>query len=277
MAPLANDLRRKLKNAVEKARDEAEAGAFKALGMLAVGHHEPHGSMSVEERDLRRRLRDRGRQLGDTREARQGTQTVDLLVQEVAYEHWHRMLFARFLAENGLLIEPTRQIPISMEDCEELAHDAGENPYSMAARFAQASLPQIFRSDSPVFELNLPREHQQVLERLIDDLPSEVYTASDSLGWVYQFWQTKRKDAVNESGVKIGALELAPVTQLFTEPYMVSFLLDNSLGAWWAARRLSDADLQSATSNTFASCRTTTDAGRRLQEPSRAGQNVSAT
>ena len=29
---------------------------------------------------------------------------------------------------------------------------------------------------------------------------------------------------------------------------MVSFLLDNSLGAWWAARRLTEADVQSASS-----------------------------
>jgi hypothetical protein len=29
---------------------------------------------------------------------------VQHLVWEVAYEHWHRMLFARFLAENGLLL-----------------------------------------------------------------------------------------------------------------------------------------------------------------------------
>ena len=38
------------------------------------------------------------------------------------------------------------------------------------------------------------------------------------------------------------------MTQLFTEPYMVSFLLDNSLGAWWAARRLSEDDLMNAES-----------------------------
>ncbi|NLH79185.1 MAG: N-6 DNA methylase, partial [Acidobacteria bacterium] len=78
------------------------------------------------------------------------------------------------------------------------------------------------------------------------DLPLEVFTASDSLGWVYQFWQAKRKDEINKSEVKIGARELPAVTQLFTEPYMVSFLLDNSLGAWWAARRLTETDLATA-------------------------------
>jgi len=94
-------------------------------------------------------------------------------------------------------------------------------------------LPQIFRQDSPVFQLHFAANHQLPLEKLLNDLPAEVFTASDSLGWVYQFWQAKKKDEVNASEVKIGARELPAVTQLFTESYMVSFLLDNSLGAWW--------------------------------------------
>ena len=80
------------------------------------------------------------------------------------------------------------------------------------------------------------------------DLPQKVFTASDSLGWVYQFWQAKKKDEVNDSDVKIGAKELPAVTQLFTEPYMVCFLLDNTLGAWWAVRRLTDFDLKNSKS-----------------------------
>ena len=128
------------------------------------------------------------------------------------------------------------------------ADEGAQNGWELAARFAARMLPQIFRPDSPVFQLVLPPEHQQKLERLVADLPQEVFTASDSLGWVYQFWQAKKKDEVNASEVKIGARELPAVTQLFTEPYMVSFLLDNSLGAWWAARRLSEADLKNASS-----------------------------
>ena len=77
--------------------------------------------------------------------------------------------------------------------------------------------------------------HQKQLEQLLAALDEETFQAQDSLGWVYQFWQTKKKEAVNKSEVKIGADELPAVTQLFTEPYMVSFLLDNSLGAWWVS------------------------------------------
>ena len=250
MNTLAPTLRKRLERVVVDAREVAEAGARAALESLAVPHREPYAHMNSEARALRRRLRAHGRQLGDRRDARSRVQGIDRLVHECAYEHWHGMLFARFLAENDLLIEPEAQIPITLDECEALAREKGLDKWMLAARFAQRMLPQVFRPDHPVFAVQFAREHRLELEELIDGLPPEVFTATDSLGWVYQFWQSKKKNEVNSSGVKIGANELPAVTQLFTEPYMVSFLLDNSLGAWWAARRLSTADLKNADSET---------------------------
>jgi hypothetical protein len=66
--------------------------------------------MDNEKRKLRNRLRAHGRQLGDQRDPQKGTKRIERLVREMDYEHWHRMLFARFLAENQLLIDPTSQI-----------------------------------------------------------------------------------------------------------------------------------------------------------------------
>lgn len=238
MPALASALRKTLETTVVKARDLAERGARDALTGLAVEAKEPFGSMGDEERRLRNRLRARGRQLGDQRDAQKGTQSIERLVREVAYEHWHRMLFARFLAENQLLIEPSSGVAVSLAECEELAAEAGTDLWELAASYAQGMLPEIFRTDDPVLALRLPLEIRQQLQALVAGLDAEIFTASDSLGWTYQFWQTKRKKEVNDSGVKIGADELSPVTQLFTEDYMVDFLLDNTLGAWHAGKVL---------------------------------------
>ena len=238
MPALASTLRKTLESTVVDARDKAERGARDALMALAVGASEPFASMSEEERKLRNRLRARGRQLGDQRDPQKGTQTIERLVREMAYEHWHRMLFARFLAENQLLIEPSSGVSISLDECQELAAEEGTDLWGLAAQFAQDMLPEIFRTDDPLLALRLPLEIRQQLQALVAGLDAEVFTASDSLGWTYQFWQTKRKKEVNESGVKIGADELSPVTQLFTEDYMVDFLLDNTLGAWHAGKML---------------------------------------
>jgi hypothetical protein len=238
MPALASALRKTLETTVVKARDLAERGSREALTGLAVEAKEPFGSMGEEERRLRNRLRARGRQLGDQRDAQKGTQSIERLVREMAYEHWHRMLFARFLAENQLLIEPSSGVAVSLAECEELAAEEGTDLWELAANYAQGMLPEIFRTDDPVLALRLPLEIRQQLQALVAGFESEVFTASDSLGWTYQFWQAKRKKEVNDSGVKIGADELSPVTQLFTEDYMVDFLLDNTLGAWHAGKVL---------------------------------------
>lgn len=250
MQPLEKSLRSQLERAVTEARTIAEQAARAALAGLGVDEATPPAHLTEEERILRRKLRAHGRQLGDSLNGAK-EQTMDRLVEETAYEHWHRMLFARFLAENNLLMYPDPEGPvaIALEECEDLAKDEGAaNGWELAARYAAGMLPQIFRPDSPIFLVPLAPEHQQKLERLLAGLPHNVFTASDSLGWVYQFWQADNKERINKSEVKIGARELPAVTQLFTEPYMVSFLLDNSLGAWWAARHLSPADCAAATS-----------------------------
>ena len=113
MEPLSVDLRNRLAATIKSARRVGESGARSALGMLAVGDARAHSSMSPAEQDLRRRLRAHGRQLGDGRDSETGEQKIDRLAHEVAYEHWHRMLFARFLAENELLIEPESGVAVS--------------------------------------------------------------------------------------------------------------------------------------------------------------------
>ena len=195
-------------------------------------------------------LRAHGRQLGDRRHAGTGRQVIDHLVHECAYEHWHSMLFARFLAENDVLIEPNTGVAVTLEECEELAQEEGMDRWMLASRYAHRMLPQVFRPDHPAFEVQLAREHRLKLEQLVEGLPVVVFHATDSLGWVYQFWQSRKRAEVNDSEQKIGAEQLPAVTQLFTEPYMVRFLLDNSLGAWWAARQLSASDLEPAASET---------------------------
>lgn len=235
MASLDRNLRRDLENAVKKARRVAENGARAALLTLGVGDARAPSGVDA---GLRKRLRAHGRQLGDRLDDQKGAQTVEKLVGECAYEHWHRLLFARFLAENDLLVEPDSKMALSLDECRELARERGIDWLVLASDFAQGMLPQIFRAGDPVLEVALPPEKRQELEAILERLPRDVFVADDSLGWVYQFWQAEQKDAVNASENKIGAEELPAVTQLFTEDYMVLFLLHNTLGAWWAGKVL---------------------------------------
>ena len=220
-------------NADTGARLVAEAGAKAAIEALAVHLPSPYAHLDAAQKQLRNRLRARARQLGDTRHG-DGRHEIGRLVEQAAYEHWHRMLFARFLAENDLLIHPDLKVAVTLEECAELAASEGAaDGWELAGRYASRMLPQIFRPDDPLLAVRFAIDDVKKLEALLDSLPADLFRASDSLGWCYQFWQARKKKEVNASEVKIGADELPAVTQLFTEPYMVQFLLHNTLGAWW--------------------------------------------
>lgn len=228
MPVLSAGLRKQLENGVVAARRVAELGARGVVEGLGVFSDRKPDHVVGDAAVLRNGLRAKWRQVG---------RDVDLLIGECAFEQWHRLLFARFLAENGLLLQPDLEVAVTLEECEELAGGLGEpDGWSVAGRFASQILPGIFRLDDPCVKIRLAPEHRVALEEILAGLPAEVFTADDSLGWVYQYWQKDSKDEVNASERKVGGADIGPVTQLFTENYMVRFLLENSLGAWWAGR-----------------------------------------
>src|SRR3984893_4325202 len=153
MASLDRGLRKDLETTVKKARRVAEAGARKAVAQLGVGETEAPKHLSPQQRTLRNRLRAHCRQLGDRRDAKTGIQDTARLVQECAYEHWHRMLFARFLAEADLLIEPESGIAITLDEVQELAREKEVDWLPLASKYAERMLPQIFRKGDPVLEI----------------------------------------------------------------------------------------------------------------------------
>lgn len=79
---------------------------------------------------------------------------------------------------------------------------------------------------------------REVVERLDNSELVSAWTDDTTLGWVYQYWNDPDREAldgkINEGG-KIEPHEIASKTQMFTERYMVEWLLQNSLGLTWLA------------------------------------------
>lgn len=235
MAVLTSQQRNVLESTVIKARNYAENGARNALHSLSVDEAQPFTHISPEQRALRNRLRSKARLLGDSLPS-SGNQQIDHLAYELAYEYWHKMLFAKILEANGLLIH-SDGIAVTMEECEELAREEGyADKWDAAATYASKMLPAIFRVNDPLLNIEFATEDRIKLESLLDGLENEIFIADDTLGWVYQYWQSEAKARINASGDKIDGEKLPAVTQLFTEPYMVHFLIDNTVGAWWVSR-----------------------------------------
>ncbi len=79
---------------------------------------------------------------------------------------------------------------------------------------------------------------REVVERLDDPGLESAWQDETTLGWVYQYWNDPDREALDDKiagGGKIEPHEIASKTQMFTERYMVEWLLQNSLGLTWLA------------------------------------------
>ena len=212
----------------------AEAAARSALQKRAVDVAEPFSHFG-------RRRRNCGTGCGPGPAGRRPrnankTQSIDRLAQELAYEYWHRMLFARFLAENHLLMHPDG-VAVSLEECEELAPaaDAGPERFVLAAAMPARMLPQIFRTDDLLLEIEFAPEQRLALENCWPACPEDLHGRRQP-GLGVPVLADQEEGRGQQVGEKIDGRTLPAVTQLFTEHYMVQFLLHNTIGAWWCAR-----------------------------------------
>ncbi|MDY0223444.1 MAG: BREX-1 system adenine-specific DNA-methyltransferase PglX, partial [Desulfobacterium sp.] len=78
-----------------------------------------------------------------------------------------------------------------------------------------------------------------LIQELNQEGLNDAWIDDTTLGWLYQYWNDPDRKAVdaklNTTSGKVEAHELAQKTQLFTERYMVEWLVQNSLGAQWLA------------------------------------------
>ncbi len=79
---------------------------------------------------------------------------------------------------------------------------------------------------------------RHVVETLDDTALKDCWTDDMTLGWVYQYWNDPEREALDvklHARGKLEPHEIASKTQMFTERYMVDWLLQNSLGPMWLA------------------------------------------
>ena len=81
-----------------------------------------------------------------------------------------------------------------------------------------------------------------LIEKLNDEKVADAWTDDTTLGWLYQYWNEPDKAFIEQKlagkGVPKGnveAHEIGKKTQLFTDHYMVVWLLNNSIGDQWRA------------------------------------------
>lgn len=100
-------------------------------------------------------------------------------------------------------------------------------------------LPGLFGSGGVADLIPIPESLLKTVVEAFDDPELESCWSDDmTLGWVYQYWNDPEREAIDaklNAGGKVEPHEIASKTQMFTERYMVDWLLQNSLGPMWLA------------------------------------------
>ncbi len=190
----------------------------------------------------------------------------EAFIEQAAYTWFNRVMAIRFMELNGRLPSYTRMfsfndgsfgsqavkeaLDIQIEgvdqarvvEYKQASDDEALFRYLFLAQCNELSscMPQVFDPVGSALELLLPDgllRRGSVIERMVAEIPEEDWREGvEIVGWMYQYYNTERKDEVFASfkkGKKADKESIAPATQLFTPPWIVQYLTENSLGRLW--------------------------------------------
>lgn len=184
----------------------------------------------------------------------------DLVVEEVAYTWFNRVMALRYMDANGYtdlkVVTPgMRQMrPEILQEAmagnidEDLRVKVDDNPKEavLYRRLLVAvcnqygtSMPFLFEHICDYTEMLLPDDllsDQSFVTDIRNGMTDEDCQNVEVMGWLYQFYITDRKDDAEKKKSKKGGLksdEQAAATQLFTPHWVVRYMVENSLGRIW--------------------------------------------
>jgi hypothetical protein len=175
---------------------------------------------------------------------------LEQAAKEAAYTLLNRLVFVRTLEHHGLVAPPlvsggwksAAYADEFVPSAEALLGDPtrgyqallemlfAELALELPGLFGPVGLTQLFLVPAATL--------RAVIEALNEPALDAAWGDDTTLGWVYQFWNDPEREALDAKiadGGKIEPHELAAKTQMYTERYMVEWLLHNSLGQTWLA------------------------------------------
>ncbi|WP_216923313.1 BREX-6 system adenine-specific DNA-methyltransferase PglX [Synechococcus sp. CCAP 1479/9] len=173
--------------------------------------------------------------------------------QQAAYTLLNRLVILRLMEEPGPSGQPLRKPALikggwgstAYQDFRDLARGVVRDDPTEGFGFLlqlvfeelAEDLPGLFGSAGIGDLIPIPPATlRHAVEELSKDELESCWADDMTLGWVYQYWndpERERLDAKINDGGKIEPHEIASKTQMFTERYMVDWMLQNSLGLMW--------------------------------------------
>lgn len=193
----------------------------------------------------------------------EGGSSFDAVVEEFAYTWFNRIVAIRFMEihdyfSHGFHVLTSRDGSYEPEILNNLPYVASElnleedivrslkeqNKTEDLYRYVLVKqcealskvIPDIFDVRETYLELLLPNNllSQESVIRKIELIPEEDFMNDvEVVGWLYQFYNSVKKDEVFASKKTITKDTLPAVTQLFTPDWIVRYMAENSVGRLW--------------------------------------------
>lgn len=185
------------------------------------------------------------------------------VIEEFAYTWFNRFVALRFMEVHDYLphgfrvlssrddgIEPEilkniglvkDELKLDIEQCANLREQGKVEELFRYILFRQCNalsdiLPMLFSNENSYLELLLPKtllKGETVITRMLEIPEEDFLNEIEIIGWLYQFYNSAKKKAVNASKKTITKDTLPAVTQLFTPDWIVRYMAENSVGRIW--------------------------------------------
>ena len=190
----------------------------------------------------------------------------DNLIEEVAYTWFNRFIALRFMEVNKYLPVNTLALSSSVKgksepdiitdtlklnlpiDKEKIYYYQDKKDTSSLYKYLIITLcnhlykylPFMFEKINDYTELLFPDNilsSQSFIRVMIKNIPEEDFTQVEIIGWMYQFYVSERNDEVQallKKNIKVTKDNIAPITQRFTPKWIVNYMVENTIGSYWA-------------------------------------------
>lgn len=185
------------------------------------------------------------------------------IVEEAAYTWFNRFIALRFMEVNGFLPSHTRVFsdengkfaPQILKEATIVSLDGIDRvkvfdliqrqkneelfKYLIILQCNELSkpMPEMFERISDYTELLFPNgllNKDSVIAQMVENIPEEDWKDQvQIIGWMYQFYISKKKDEAFAAKKTITKDTLPAVTQLFTPDWIVKYMAENSVGRIW--------------------------------------------
>ncbi len=182
-------------------------------------------------------------------------ETVARFIHETAYTALNRLVAVKILEARSLLHREavaegrgSAGFKDFQKVCPQVCQVQPDGGYQL---FLELLYDELAASTRPLFDRGGPHSTifprwtalDQVLSLLNAPELADVWAADETIGWVYQFFNTPDREKVHQGGRPQRSQDVAVINQFYTPRYIVEFLVDNTLGRLWLEMRRGETRL----------------------------------